>query len=126
MKEIIVLKITMNVIPGKHLEMTQTLISMIEPTEKEVGCISYRIFCDITDKNRFCLLEEWKTRKDLDYYVASHRFGVLLGTKPLLREQLEIQIYTVSHSEGMDVIHKIRNHKKSGIVPTDENGGLVK
>jgi len=126
MKEMIVLKITMNAIPDKHLEITQTLLSMIEPTEKEMGCISYSIFCDIKDKNRFCLLEEWKTRKDLGHHIASHRFGVLLGTKPLLREQLEIQIYTVSHTEGMDVIHKIRNHKKSDISPTDENGGLVK
>jgi len=126
MKDMIVFRITMNVIPGKQLEMMQTLISMIEPTEKEEGCISYGIFCDIKDKNRFCLLEEWKTRKDLDHHIASHRFGVLLGTKTLLRESLEIQICTVSRSEGMDAIHKVRNHKRSSTFPTYENGGLVK
>ena len=106
----IVITITMNVIPGKQLEMMQTLISMIEPTAKEAGCIIYSVFGDIKDKNRFCLLVEWKTRKDLDHHLASHRFGVLLGTKALLREPLEIQIFTISHSEGMDAVHKIRNH----------------
>ncbi len=38
-------------------------------------------------------------------YIASRCFGVLLGTKVLLREPLEIQIHTVSHSEGSNAIH---------------------
>jgi quinol monooxygenase YgiN len=114
----IVFRITMNVIPEKQLEMIQTLLSMIEPTTKEAGCISYGVFCDIEDKNRFSLLEEWETQEDLDHHIASHRFGVLLGTKALLREPLEIQIHTVSHSEGMDAIHTARD-KRSNISPTD-------
>lgn len=121
----IVIRITMNVIPGKQLEMTQTLLSMIEPTKNEVGCLSYGFFCDIQDNKRFCLLEEWKTRKDLDHHIASRRFGVLLGTKSLLQEPLDIQIHTVSHWEGMDAVHKIRNHLKSSISPTDSHGGPV-
>jgi quinol monooxygenase YgiN len=122
----IVIKITMNVIPGKQLEMTQTLISMAEPTAQEGGCISYRIFCDIEDKNRLCLLEEWKTRKYLDQHMASHRFGVLLGTKALLSEPLDIQIFTVSRSEGMEAVRRVRNHMKSNISLTDRKGGLFK
>ena len=107
----IVIRITMNVIPAKQLEMMQTLLSMIEPTAKEPGCLSYGVFCDIEDQNRFCLLEEWKTREDLDHHIASHRFGVLLGTKTLLREPLEIRIHTVSHSEGIDSIRTARGNK---------------
>ena len=104
----IVIRITMNVIPEKQLEMMQTLLSMIEPTTNEAGCLSYGVFCDIEDKNRFSLLEEWETREALDQHIASHRFGVLLGTKALLFEPREIQILTVSHSEGMDAIHTVR------------------
>lgn len=104
----IVIRITMNVIPGKQLEMMQTLISMIEPTAKEKGCISFDVFWDIEDKNRFCLLEEWKNREYLDHHIKSHCFGALLGTKALLREPLEIMIHSVSHSEGIDAIHKAR------------------
>jgi quinol monooxygenase YgiN len=120
-----VTKITMNVIPGKQLEMMQTLISLIDPTVKEAGCISYGIFCDIEDKNRFCLLEEWKTREYLDHHIASHRFGILLGTKALLSEPLKIQVYTVSHSEGMDAIHAARS-KKANISPTDGQRNHIK
>ncbi len=122
----VVFKIIMNVIPNKQLEMMQTLLSVIEPTSKKEGCISFGVFCDIEDKNRFSLLGEWKTRKDLDHHIASHQFSVLLGTKPLLCESLEIQIFTVSHSEGMDAVHMIRNNKRSGMPPVDGHGRFIK
>ncbi len=121
----IVFRITMNVIPEKQLEMMQTLISMIEPTANEVGCLRYGVFCDIEDRNRFSLLEEWETREDLDRHIASHRFGVLLGTKALLYEPLEFQIHTVDHSEGIDAIHTARE-KKANISSTDGQRGLIK
>ena len=104
----IVVRITMNVLPEKQLEVTQTLLSMIEPTGKEPGCLSYAVFCDIEDKNRFSLLEEWETREDMDQHIRSHRFGVLLGTKTLLCEPPKIQIHTVSQSEGMETVHAAR------------------
>lgn len=107
----IVVRITMNALPEKQLELSQTLLSMITPTEKEAGCLSYAVFCDIEDNNRFSLLEEWETREDMDQHIRSHRFGVLLGTKALLSEPPKIQIHTVSQSEGMETIHAARNKK---------------
>ena len=110
MQELIVFRITMNVIPGKHLEIMQTLLPMIEPTAKKAGCLSFGVFCDIEDKNRFNLLGEWKTREALNQHIASYQFSVLLGTKALLCGPLEIQIFTVSDSEGMDAVHSVRGH----------------
>jgi len=98
----------MNVLPEKQLEVMQTLLSMIEPTGKEAGCLSYVVFCDIEDKSLFSLLEEWETRKDLDHHIKSHRFGVLLGIKTLLCEPPKIQIHTISQSEGMEAIDAAR------------------
>ena len=97
-----IIRITMNVLPEKHLEVTQTLLFMIEPTGKEAGCLNYTVLCDIEDKNRFSLLEEWETREDLDHHIRSHRFGVLLGAKTLLCEPPNIQIHTVSLSERIE------------------------
>jgi quinol monooxygenase YgiN len=104
----VVVRIMMNVLPEKHLELMQTLLSMIEPTRKEAGSLGYAISCDIKHKNRFSLLEEWKTREDLDNHFMTNRFAVLLGTKTLLSEPLKIQIYTVSDAEGMEAVHSIR------------------
>jgi len=104
-------RITMNVLPEKKLEVTQTLLSLIEPTTKETGCLSYAVFCDIEDPNRYILIQEWENREDLDHYFTSHRFGILLGIKALLFEPLEIEIYTVSRTEGFGSVEAIR--KKS-------------
>ena len=107
----IIVRITMNVRPEKQLEFTQTLLSMIEPTEKEAGCLSYGVFCDIEDKNCFTLLEEWETRENLDDHIRSPRFGVLLGSKTLLSRPPMINVFTVSDSEGMEAVNSVRNKR---------------
>ena len=107
----IVVRITMNVVPEKQKELVQTLLSMVGPTGKETGCLSYAVFCDIEHKNRFILLEEWETRKDLDHHIGTHRFGVLLGSRTLLCEPPKIQIDTVSQSEGMEAIDAARDKR---------------
>jgi quinol monooxygenase YgiN len=107
----IIVRITMNVISEMKLEVTQTLLSIIESTGKEAGCRSHTVFCDIEDKSLFSLLEEWETREDLDHHIRSHRFGVLLGSKTLLCELPNIQIHTVSKSEGMEAIYAARDKR---------------
>ena len=104
----IIVRITMNAFLDKRTEVMQTLLSMIEPTENERGCLSFHAFRDIEDKNGFDLITEWKTRKDLDHYIRSDRFSVLLGTKSLLCEPPRIEVHTVSHSEGMETVNTVR------------------
>lgn len=107
----IIVRITMNVFLDKQKEVMQTLLSMIEPTENVKGCLSCQVFSDIEEKNVFSLVEEWETREDLDDHIKSDRFSVLLGTKSLLCEPPQIQIHTVSHSEGMEAVHSVRGRR---------------
>jgi len=104
----IAVKITLEVLPEKQLELMQTLLSLIEPVEKEPGCKSYYISCDINDKNCFCVFEEWETREDLEHHIKSLRFGVLLGTKTLLQHPLKIRIYSVTRIQGMEAVKAVR------------------
>jgi quinol monooxygenase YgiN len=107
----IVVRIAMNVLPEKQKELVQTILSMIGPMEKEAGCLSCALFCNVEDKNLLNLFEEWQTRKDLDRHLRSEMFSVLLGTKSLLRDPSQIQIHTVSHSEGMETVKAARGKK---------------
>ena len=107
----IIFRTTMNVFLDKRTEVMQTLLSMIEPIENVRGCLSCHVFRDIEEKNGFDLIAEWETREDLDNYIRSARFGVLLGTKSLLREPPQIQIHTVSHSEGMESVNAARGKR---------------
>jgi len=113
----IVVKITMNVLPEKQKELVQTLLSMVGSMEKDAGCLSYALFCNIEDKNLLSLLEEWQTRKDLDRHLKSEIFGVLLGTRSLLNEPHGIKIYTVQHSEGMEAVHSARGKAAIALEP---------
>jgi len=110
---VIIVRITIKALMEKRTEMMQTLLSMIEPTGKEKGCLSYDVFCDIEGKTVFSLIEEWETREDLDHHIRSERFGVLLGTKSLLAKPLEMKIHTVSHSEGVEVLNALRRRGTS-------------
>ena len=105
----IIVKISMKALVVKRTEIIQTLLSMIEPSRKEKGCLSYEVFCDLEDNSVFSLTEEWKTREDLDRHIRSERFSVLLGTKSLLNKPLEMKIYTVSNSEGMELVNALRD-----------------
>jgi quinol monooxygenase YgiN len=108
---VIIIRITMNALLEKRTEVMQTLLSMIEPTEKESGCLSFHASRDIEDQNGFDMIVKWKTREDLDHYIRSDRFSVLLGTKSLLGEPLQIEIHTISHSEGNEAIDAIRGKR---------------
>jgi quinol monooxygenase YgiN len=107
----IIVRITMNALIEKRTEVMQTLLSMIEPTENGQGCLSCHVLRDIEDKNVFSLIEEWETREDLDDHIKSARFSVLLGTKSLLCEAQQIEIHTVSHSEGMETVNAVRGKR---------------
>lgn len=107
----IIMRITMNTLIEKRTEVMQTLLSMIDPTENERGCQSCQIFRGIEDKNVFSLIEEWESRQNLDDHIKSDRFSVLLGTKSLLFEPPQIEIHTVSHSEGKEAIDAIRSKR---------------
>ena len=105
----IIVRIAMNALPEKQKELMQTLLSMVESTGKEKGCLSHQVFRDIEEENVFSLIDEWETRADLDQHIRSAKFGVLLGTKSLLCEPPEVQIHTVSDSEGMTAVNAARN-----------------
>ena len=107
-RAMIVVRIHMHVLPEKQKELVQTLLALISAMEKEAGCLSYALFCNMEDKNLLNLLEEWKTREDFDRHLRSDMFGVLLGTRSLLDEPQGVHIYTVHQSEGMEAVHTAR------------------
>lgn len=104
----IIVKITMKARMEKRTEVMQTLLSMTEPVRKEKGCLSHDVSCDIDGKTVFNLIEEWKTREDLERHIRSEGFSVLFGTKSLLAKPLEMKIHTVSHTEGVEVVNALR------------------
>jgi quinol monooxygenase YgiN len=122
---VIIMRITMKALREKRTEMMQTLLSMIEPSAKEKGCLGYDVFCDLEENHVFSLIEEWETHEDLDRHIRSERFSVLLGTKSLLEKPLEMKIHTVSHSEGAEAVNALRNKATAKNLLTRNKQGYV-
>ena len=105
----ILIRVIFTALPEKRKELMQTLLSMLETKGKEKGCISYGIFSDIHKNTVFNLIEEWKTREDLNRYIGSERFSIILGTKSLLATPVEIKIHSVLNTDGNDAVYNLRS-----------------
>jgi quinol monooxygenase YgiN len=94
----------MNVLSEKRMELSQTIASLSSSIRMEKGCQRCD-FCQSTeDENRFFLLEEWGTQKNLMAHLKSEHFKVIRGAMNLLQEPYERMFYTVFHPAGMDKI----------------------
>ena len=104
----VIVIIKMNARPDKCLELKQSLLAMIEPTKKEKGCLSQDIFQNIENDNDFSLIQLWQTRDDLDEYLQSDLFTVLVGTRYLLNRPSAISVNEVTHSSEWEDAEAVR------------------
>lgn len=108
----ILVTLRMIVRPERRSDLLETMRGMLEPARVERGCLSYRLYQDVEDRDTLVLVEEWKTQKDLENHIRTDNQRRLLALMDLLSEQPELRFNTVSHTEGMelieDVLHRIR------------------
>ena len=94
----------MKALSKKHMELSQTIASLIGSIRAEKGCKRCDFYQSIEDENELCLFEEWDTQQNLKNYLKSGRFRVLRGAMNLLKEPYEMMFHTVIHSAGMEEI----------------------
>ncbi len=107
MTDMIIVTLRMTVRPGKRHDFAESIRGMIEPTRVERGCISYCFYEDIENKNTFALVEEWKTRADLERHVRTDNYRKLLALMDLLSEPPQLQFNTVSQTAGMELLSTV-------------------
>jgi quinol monooxygenase YgiN len=66
--------------PGKEDDLRRVLLSLIEPTRAEEGCIQYDLHVHATDPGRFVFYENWASREHLDRHLSSPHLTVAIGT----------------------------------------------
>ena len=93
--------------PERRSDLLKTMKGMLEPARVERGCLSYRLYEDVEDRNIFVLVEEWETQKDLESHIRTDNERRLLALMDLLREQPELRFNTVSQTAGMDLIENV-------------------
>lgn len=103
----ILVTLRMIVRPAMRRDFLETMRGMLEPTRVERGCLSYRLYEDVEDRNTFILVEEWNTPKDLETHIRTDNQRRLFALMDLLSEQPELRFNTVSHTAGMDLIENV-------------------
>jgi quinol monooxygenase YgiN len=103
----ILVTLKMIVRPEKRRDLLETMRGMLEPSRVERGCLSYRLYEDVENRNAFVLLEEWATQEDLERHISKDNQRQLLALMDLLSEQPELRFNTVSHTAGMDLIENV-------------------
>ena len=93
--------------PEWRTDLLETMRGMLEPARVERGCLSYRLYEDVENRNAFVLLEEWATQEDLERHISKDNQRRLLTLMDLLSEQPEVRFNTVSHTAGMDLIENV-------------------
>ena len=105
----ILVTLKMIVRPEKRRDLLETMRGMLEPVRVERGCLSYRLYEDIEDRNIFVLVEEWATQKDLEGHIRTDNQRRILALMDLLSEQPQLRFNTVSHTAGMELIEDVRS-----------------
>lgn len=82
--------------PDKVEELRALLMSLIEPTRKEPGCIAYELLQNKADETDFTFVEEWQDDAVLDAHLASPHVREALSKAPaLLAAEPDIRRYQV-------------------------------
>jgi quinol monooxygenase YgiN len=57
--------------PDKVAELKSLLLSIMEPTRQEAGCIKYELLQNHADPTDFTFVEEWESAALLEQHLAS-------------------------------------------------------
>ena len=101
----------------KQEEFLHAIRSLNGDGEKHEGLKKFTLCQEIDDKNGFSLIYEWETQGDLNRYLDTEKFRVLLGALRVLCEKSEIRSRHLSeqfrHLEGCDLGRhgKTNNHQ---------------
>jgi quinol monooxygenase YgiN len=104
---VILSTLRMSVRPEKRSGLLETMRGLLEPVRVERGCLSYRLYEDVEDRNSFILLEEWESQKDLESHIRTDNQRLLLSLMDLMSEQPELRFNTVTHTAGLDLIENV-------------------
>jgi len=60
--------------PDKLEELRATLLSLIEPTRAEPGCLRYELLQNLTDPTDFTFVEDWRDDASFQAHLETEHF----------------------------------------------------
>jgi quinol monooxygenase YgiN len=88
-------------------ELLQTVQSLLRHIREQKGCLESHLYFEIGEENAVCLMEEWATLEDLNDYLRSNHFAVLLGAARLLKKSPEFEFKLLTQTAGIEAVEAI-------------------
>jgi quinol monooxygenase YgiN len=82
--------------PGKEAALEELLLSLVEPTRKEPGCIDYDLHRSNDEPCVFLYYENWRSKEDLDEHLAMPHLETFFARKEeLLAKEIDVKLFTM-------------------------------
>ena len=104
----VIVFINMKALPEKCLELEQTLEALNKSASTYKGCLSRTVYRDIESDTSFSMVQRWQNRGDLNNYLRSDKFTVLMEPISLLNRPPEILVNEVACSSGWEAVEAVR------------------
>ena len=101
----------------RHRDFMDSARLIVEPTKIQTGCISCRLYQDSDEPDVVFLVEEWKSRKELDRHLNSDQYRIVLSLMEASDQFSEIKLSTISKTEGLEAIEAVRSGKEENKQP---------
>lgn len=80
--------------PGKETEVEKLLLSLVEPSRKDAGCVNYDLHRSHEDPASFLFHENWTSREHLNQHLAKPDLQATLSKLGnLVAESPEISLW---------------------------------
>ena len=81
-------------LPDQVEALKELLISLVEPTRQEPGCLYYELLQNQQDPTDFTFIEEWESQKHLNAHLASEHLKNAMNQLPgLVAGEPDIRCY---------------------------------
>ena len=96
----------------KQSEALEILISTIEETLFDPGCISCWLYRGVEDVRAIMLEELWMNEEDVERHLRSDKYRKVLLVLEMAAEPPEIRFDTIEHSAGLERIEQARSQTR--------------
>lgn len=73
-------------VSGKDKQLGDALLSLVEPTRQEAGCLRYEIIQHFENENVWIVVEDWTSHEAFDHHMNTPYVRRFLGEVPSLCE----------------------------------------
>ena len=94
-------------------EILRNLTAILGMTRVQPGCSSCRLYSDIEEPKAILLSVEWLSKGDLERYIRTDDFRLVLATVELSDALPEVHFDQVSMRQGLEIVDSVRLKNKS-------------